>query len=63
VTYFDFISLVNPGDNIGRLLFYSTYQLLLMHLFIDIDEASPSEDEDIAQRALHGQHVNHQNMV
>src|SRR5260221_13476163 len=38
-------------------------KFLLKCLSIDIDEASPSEDENVAQRALHGQHVNQQNGV
>jgi len=42
---------------------YFLIDFLLMCLSIDIDEVSPSEDEDAAQRALHGQHVNQQNGV
>ena len=42
---------------------YFLIDFLLMCLSIDIDEVSPSEDKDAAQRALHGQHVNQQNGV
>ena len=43
----------------------SLIDFLLMCLSIDIDEASPLEDEEAAQRALRGPHraVNEQNGV